>query len=447
MRRLAATIGAGIGPLRWLALVLGPMLAMFWAGALPATAGAAKASPPTKPAVAKTARSPQAALTASLNSTIRRAGGRSGAYVLDLDTGRALYSHSPDVGRLPASVEKLYTTSTALLDFGPNATLTTSIYGAGTLNAGHFTGTLYLKGGGDPTFGSASFDHFAYGGGATMQRLVANLIRTQGITSIQGRVIGDESYFDSLRGTPPYGYRFSTDVEGSLSALAYNRGLINQGRSYVLHPALFAAQQFVAALRAAKVKIPPKIPISAGRTPVGTGLLTEVNSPRIASLIKLTNTPSDNFFAETLLKDIGAKFGSAGSTAAGAAVVRALVASRFGIHPRLNDGSGLSRSDSTTPRQVVTLLSRMATNIDFVSSLAIAGETGTLEHEMNGTIAEGRCQGKTGTLRDAANLVGYCAAKDGHTLAFAFLINSVFNTDVTHKLEANMAVTLAKYNG
>ena len=102
---------------------------------------------------------------------------------------------------------------------------------AGTLNNGQWTGTLYIKGGGDPTFGSASFDHFAYGGGATMQHLVANLIRTRGSPSIQGRVIGDESYFDSLRGTPATGFRFSTDVEGSLSALVYNRGLINQGSS------------------------------------------------------------------------------------------------------------------------------------------------------------------------------------------------------------------------
>jgi D-alanyl-D-alanine carboxypeptidase/D-alanyl-D-alanine-endopeptidase (penicillin-binding protein 4) len=95
----------------------------------------------------------------------------------------------------------------------------------------------------------------------------------------------------------------------------------------------------------------------------------------------------------------------------------------------------------------VTLLSRMASNIDFVSSLAVAGKTGTLEHEMNGTFAQGRCEGKTGTLSDVANLVGYCQARDGHKLAFAFLMNSVFNTDVTHKIEANMAVTLAKYNG
>ena len=38
---------------------------------------------------------------------------------------------APGVPRLPASVEKLYTTATALLRFGPNATLTTNVLGVG----------------------------------------------------------------------------------------------------------------------------------------------------------------------------------------------------------------------------------------------------------------------------------------------------------------------------
>jgi D-alanyl-D-alanine carboxypeptidase/D-alanyl-D-alanine-endopeptidase (penicillin-binding protein 4) len=167
----------------------------------------------------------------------------------------------------------------------------------------------------------------------------------------------------------------------------------------------------------------------------------------MARLVALTNTPSDNFFAEMLLKDIGARFGGAGTTAAGAAVVRAVLASQFGIHPVFDDGSGLSYDDFTTPRDVVTLLSKMAGNPYFVNSLAMAGQTGTLQHEMRGTAAVGRCRGKTGTLRAVANLAGYCQAQDGHTLAFAFLISSIGNTDYGHWLEGDMAVALAKYNG
>ena len=97
-----------------------------------------------------------------------------------------------------------------------------------------------------------------------------------------------------------------------------------------------------------------------GPTPPGTAELASVDSPAMSTLIRLTNVPSDNYLAEMLLKDLGAAFGAGGSTAAGAAVVRARLAG-FGIRPAaLVDGSGLSHRDHTSPRQVVTLLSRMA---------------------------------------------------------------------------------------
>ncbi len=96
----------------------------------------------------------------------------------------------------------------------------------------------------------------------------------------------------------------------------------------------------------------------------------------------------------------------------------------------------------------MSLLKQLAGNDDFVSSLAVGGETGTLQDEMNGTVAQGNCRGKTGTLHDVANLVGYCRARDGHTLAFAFLINSTSDPDYAHMVEGNqMAVALANYDG
>jgi D-alanyl-D-alanine carboxypeptidase/D-alanyl-D-alanine-endopeptidase (penicillin-binding protein 4) len=390
----------------------------------------------------------QSTLRKALASGLAQLGSSDGALVVDLTTGQQLFSWEARTPRMPASVEKLYTTSTALLRLGPRATLTTTIFGSGSLDGrGRWRGTLYIKGGGDPTFGSASFDSYAYGTGATIQRLVHNLRTVIPLKAFSGKIVGDESYFDSLRGTPPYGYQFSPDVEGSLSALAYNRGLINQGSAYVLHPALYAASQLESALRAAGVGVAAKTAIRAGAVPAGVPKLATVHSPRMATLIQLTNTPSDNFFAEMLLKGIGARFGGAGTTAAGAAAVRAQIAASFGIHPTLEDGSGLSRNDSTSPSQVVTLLADMAHNSDFVGSLAIAGETGTLSDEMQGTAAQGRCRGKTGTLHDAANLVGYCRARDGHNLAFAFLTNYVDDPSYAHAVEAKMAVAVARYNG
>ena len=171
--------------------------------AVPVAAGAQ----PTPPALRS--------LSSALGSAMRRIGGAGGAYVVDLTTGQPLYSSAAATARLPASVEKLYTTSTALLRLGPAATLTTAVWGDGSIDAdGTWTGTLYLRGSGDPTFGSATFDRSAYHGGATVQRLVSNLVRNLHVTSIQGRIVGDESYFDSLRGTPATHFRADLpDVE------------------------------------------------------------------------------------------------------------------------------------------------------------------------------------------------------------------------------------------
>jgi serine-type D-Ala-D-Ala carboxypeptidase/endopeptidase (penicillin-binding protein 4) len=414
-----------------------------------AAAGVLLGSAPAAASTGSTKRTAAAegALRRSLVKGVQTDQGASGAYVLDLTSGQPLFSSSAEVGRLPASVEKLYTTSTALLRFGPSAKLSTTVFGVGTLGTrGTWQGTLFLRGGGDPTFGSAGFDQANYGTGATIQRLAANL-RAAGVTSIQGRIVGDESYFDALRGTPATGFQFSPYVEGSLSALAFNAGLTGAGAGYIVHPALYAAQQLAGAMRGAGIKVPNRTPIGTGVTPTGAAELATVRSPTIAKLIQLTNTPSNNFFAEMLLKGLGARFGGAGTTAAGAAVVRAEVTNSFGIHPQLDDGSGLSRTDSTSPLQVVKLLKAMSSNTYFVNSLAVAGETGTLQYEMQGSYAQGRCHGKTGTLHDVASLVGYCDARDGHTLAFAFLMNGLSDPSYGHAVEDTMAIAVAKYNG
>jgi D-alanyl-D-alanine carboxypeptidase/D-alanyl-D-alanine-endopeptidase (penicillin-binding protein 4) len=397
---------------------------------------------------ARGARSQLSTVSRALSKGMKLAGRSSGAYVVDLNSGQVLFASAASKPRLPASVQKLYTTSTALLRFGPNANLLTSVYGVGQLAAdGAWHGNLYLRGGGDPTFGSASYDKFAYGTGATMQRLVTDLLRASAIRSVHGAIVGDESYFDSRRGTPATGYSDNSLVEGQLSALSYDRGFVDQaGTGFQRRPALFATDAFAAALRAARVKVPASTRIYTGSIPPGAKLLTVVHSPRIATLLKLTNAPSDNYFAEMLLKGLGARFAHSGTTASGVGVVKAQIATSFGIHPAFDDGSGLSYNDHSSPLEVELLLAKMASNPDFVSSLAVAGETGTLAGEMNGTVAQGKCRGKTGTLAAVSNLVGYCTARDGHTLAFAFLMNSI-DPGAAHPIQDAMAEALAAYNG
>ena len=167
-----------------------------------------------------------AALRAALAHEMALAGPDSGAYVYDTSARRLLYASRGDVAHPPASVEKLYTSTTALVHFGPNAQLQTTVLGVGALDAsGVWHGDLYLHGGGDPTFGTTAFIDAWYGTGeGASVAALAGLVRRAGVRRVDGRVLGDESLFDALRGGPTTGYALDPEVEGTLSALAFNRG-------------------------------------------------------------------------------------------------------------------------------------------------------------------------------------------------------------------------------
>lgn len=369
------------------------------------------------------------ALQAKLTREMRLAGTFSGAYVRDLDTGQSVFARKADTARSPASVEKLYTTSTALLKLGPDATLPTAAVSSAALDAGGvLRGDLILKGGGDPTLDRARIGQ------------LAAAVQAAGVSRVAGSVLGDESRFDLLRGSYDTGGSYDRDMGGVLGALTVGRGF-----STSLRPGLGAAKDLVRALRADGVKVDGATGVGAAAPDART--VAQTLSPAIRDLIAMTNVPSDNFYAETLLKDLGASFGGAGTTAAGTAVVRAQLAS-FGVHPRIVDGSGLSRADRTTPRQVVRLLERMhaqEVGPDFEASLPVVGRTGTLKRRMRGTPAQDNCHAKTGTLIGVSALAGACATPSGHTLAFAMLMTraSVFRA---HGVQDRMTAAIASYS-
>jgi serine-type D-Ala-D-Ala carboxypeptidase/endopeptidase (penicillin-binding protein 4) len=408
--------------------------------------------PLDSPATAQAQRVPDSALSAGgLSAQLGRemglAGGGSGALVYDISAGRTLYSTRAARLRPPASIEKLYTSTTALMRMGPSARLHTTVFGSGRLGEdGVWEGNLYLRGGGDPTFGSSAFIGARYGGqGASVFTLVQQLVRREGIRRITGRVLGDESLFDSLRGEPSSGYAFDPWLEGRLSALAFDRG--ETGPFKGPHaPAAYAARQLLNGLRRAGVVAPHGSGPAPAATPVGARQLAVVDSPPLFTLLGLMLPPSDNFFAETLVKDLGADFGGAGSTAAGAAVVRSSIAS-LGLYPHVVDGSGLSREDLTSPEAVVSLLRRLNGTSEGAilrGDLAVAGRSGTLSERMRHSYAEGRCEGKTGTLEGVSNLAGYCEALDGHLIAFA-LFDDGIETYAAHSIQDVMTEAIARY--
>jgi D-alanyl-D-alanine carboxypeptidase/D-alanyl-D-alanine-endopeptidase (penicillin-binding protein 4) len=365
-------------------------------------------------------------LSASLGSAMGSSGSWSGAYVYNATNGRPVFAWRHTTPRILASNTKLFTTAAALARFGVAGKLATEVRGAGKLGErGVYRGNLYLVGGGDPTFGSQSFASRSYGGGATVDALATKLDRT-GIERVAGRVVGDESAFDGLRGGPDSGYGTSIWV-GPLSGLGYNRGLGNEnGSSFQTNPPSFAAARLTDALRQRGIAVSGGA--TAGVTPQAADVLAAVESPTMARLAALTNKPSDNYFAEMLVKDLAMQANGRGTTAAGAKIAGRF-AKRLGGRPsRLADGSGLSRLNRASPYRVAKLLLAMRERDEWVAfnrSLSIAGRDGTLGSRMRGGPARGHCRGKTGTLTGVSAVSGYCRARSGDTYVFSILMNGI----------------------
>jgi D-alanyl-D-alanine carboxypeptidase/D-alanyl-D-alanine-endopeptidase (penicillin-binding protein 4) len=373
------------------------------------------------------ARADERGLTSALSRAMAGAGGWSGAYVVNADTGRPVFRWSHTRSRILASNTKLFTTAAALARFGRSGTLATEVRTGGRLGArGILRGNLFLVGGGDPTFGTRSFATRYYGSTpATVEDLAAQL-EDAGIERVAGRVYGDESAFDSLRGGPESGYGISPWV-GPLSGLAFNRGLAREsGASWQANPPAFAAAQLTSALRERGIAV--KRRPAAGRAPADAETVAAVESPPMARLIALTNKSSDNYFAETLLKALALQRFGHGTTARGARIA-ATFAKRLGGRPsRLTDGSGLSRGNRASPYRIVRLLLAIRERDDFrpfARSLSIAGRDGTLGPRMRRGPARGRCRGKTGTLSNVSSVSGYCRARSGDTYVFSILMNGV----------------------
>jgi D-alanyl-D-alanine carboxypeptidase/D-alanyl-D-alanine-endopeptidase (penicillin-binding protein 4) len=334
---------------------------------------------------------------------------RTGAVVLDLQTGSTLFAHNRRLPLRPASNEKLATTYAALTALGPFFRIETDVLGEGRQSGTTWQGNLVLKGYGDPALSVAQI--------AKLARQVA----AAGITHVSGRILGDESWFDTRRTGLGWKRQFYLHESPALSALIVNRGWT--GRYETARPALLAAQVFRRDLRRADVTVHGGA--ATGVASADAAPLAEVQSAPLAALVRHMDVYSDNFYAEMLLKEVGAVQGTGGSAAAGLVVERRLLSAAgvplVGV--RMVDGSGLSLLDRWTPVGLDTLLRTMWLDPDLrpyvVSALPIAGETGTLGHRMRRAPAHGLVRAKTGTTDNASSLSGFV----GDRYVFSILEN------------------------
>ena len=390
----------------------------------------------------------QGQLRARLESELRRVGGQSGAWVYDIRGRgpRLLYSDHGRDARVLASNTKLFTTAAYLEALGPEGRLRTRIWARGTREGPDervLKGSLALVGAGDPALASPSFaanHHLPL----TRLKPLARAVRRAGIRRVEGVIRADDTVFDRRRGVPQTGVGFEPTL-GPLSGLSYDSGM--DAGHFASDPARVAGEALERTLRKLGVRVTQGVEVGGtGPSLQERAPLAALRSPTAARLLAETNKESNNFFAETMLKRLAASGAHRGTTARGARKVERL-ADRWGSGVRLENGSGLSRRDRASPRQVGQLLVHLAGDgklaKPFRASLAIAGRDGTLENRMRGTAAEGRCQAKTGTINFVSALSGYCKSRSG-LVAFSLLMNSV-DVGAAQRAQDAMASAIARY--
>ncbi len=419
--------------------------------------------------------------------------GLQGVLIKSLKTGATLYEHNADLVFIPASNMKLLVSATALDRLGPDFTYQTGLYATGKVSAkGVLEGSVVLKGAGDPVLETADLDDlvrqvkargiskirgdvivddslfdaqrlgwawcwddmpYYYSAEISALNLNRNCVqvwvypgKTEGAAAAV-RLVPPTDYM-SIENTAVTGAadaKKAVSVDRALGSSTITvRGIIPLGSKVtgceelitVKEPALYAGNVLHDQLSKRGVQVLGDV--VAGKLPENAERIAAHTSPPLSKILALLNKPSDNLIAEVLLKTLGAVKKGTGTTDAGAEVETEFF-DEIGMDTdamRIVDGSGLSRLNYITPRNLVTLLTYMHGHKDaqvYIDSLPIAGRDGTLRSRMKGTAAEGNVRAKTGYVSRVSSISGYLTTKGGEELVFSILMN--------HHLCANSQAT------
>ncbi|MGI8677433.1 MAG: D-alanyl-D-alanine carboxypeptidase/D-alanyl-D-alanine endopeptidase [Jatrophihabitans sp.] len=370
-------------------------------------------------------------------------GPRVRASVVDVATGTTLLDRGAAVVAAPASTAKLLTAAAILTVHRPTDRLNTSVL-SGT---GSQAGTVYLRGGGDPTLtAAAAGKRGAYPGAARLGDLAAAVRRAR--IQVQ-RIVVDGSVFTGPGVSPAWA---AEDVPSDYAS-AITGVLADGGRVAPSAPNRSATPDLDAGRALAGLLGTPRLAVSRGRTPVsGARLVGTVSSAPIVTLVRQMLLESDNVIAECLARQVAlSRHGPASFTGAAQAVRSVLQG--LGVDPgtALVDGSGLAARDRLSPATLTALLRVVATDRraslrSVVSALPVAGWSGTLAARYGAGVqrtAAGDVRAKTGTLTGVSGLAGLLHDRSGRLLAFAFIADRTGSTPVAEAGLDAVAAALA----
>lgn len=381
------------------------------------------------PAVGARQATPPARLASALAEWTAKNSATSVA-VWRLDAGEPVevLNYKATTPRRPASTMKLVTATSALLALSPNFQFETRLYtgAAAAQYGGVLTGPLYLKGYGDPMLASPAYARRFLGGvGGAIGKIVRPL-RDAGVRTINGPIVVDDTFFDTLRKVPNWPARYATECQ-PLSATTVNQSYLGDvRRRYVKNPPVASGVRLRLAMQSVGIRQLGKV--IAGPAPKEGRLIATVKSPRLTTIVALMLPDSDNFLAEMLTKNVGAYARGTGSTAAGTAQAKTLLDGKKLLDPAdvIEDGSGLGLHNRLTAASLVRVLSAADAEPDWgtalIGALATGGH-GTLKRRFTDAGLRTRVHAKTGYISGTSALAGVVDSTGGTRYAFAIMMN------------------------
>lgn len=352
--------------------------------------------------------------------------------------GRHIYEQSPALQLIPASNMKLLSSYAALVKLGPSFTFTTALKASGPPQGGVVAGPVYLLGSGDPLLWTNDF-------AATYTKAdllppsreprvhtkledLADAVVRAGVKQIAGPIVGDDSRYDAVRAIPTWSPSYAATGEvGPVGALTVNEGFTAFAPRLIPapDPAVAAAAALTSLLQARGVQVGGP-PARATVPAAATAVVAQVVSPSLQDEVGELLRESENDAAEELVKELGVRFGGAGTTAAGLGVVKAVMdGAHLPAQAVMTDGSGLDRGDRLSCSLLDDLLQVAGPAGPLAAALPVAAKSGTLGKRLANTPAAGRVRAKTGSLTGVDTLSGFVEQVNGGTpLVFSFLLNS-----------------------
>lgn len=395
--------------------------------------------------------------------------------LIPLDGGKLNLSWRDHVKVQPASTEKMITTLAALELLGPDWRWKTSYSYTGTIENKTLSGTLFIKGGGDPKYVSE-----------TLWRDLSRL-KSLGIDRIEGNVVIDRSYFEKERQDPAFKddwdrpYTAPADaallnyrsiamtitpeknrkqatvtvvpqliglVTPSSVKMSRQKGCVRWRQALELdlddplepefdgalpsgcdekvlaYLAPDANQYWEMFLRtvASQVGLTWQGEVFEGIAPAESKLLFDVWSEDLGTIVKLTNKFSNNVLAKHILLSLAAKDspGIPASYARARAIVNQWLQQRVGIGAGeilLDNGSGLSRQSRVTARAMTGLIRygwKSPRMPEWLASFPISAIDGTMSKRQ---VAPGHAYIKTGLMNTVKSAGGIIQARSGKRYA------------------------------